>query len=150
MKFLIATLLIAFAILTAGCERYIEVYSVRFLSKTGETLGTGTIGLKSPLPAAGKIRAKYQLQLAPVPRTEKAVDWFYLLFEGKERGEMEWEVRPDSPDQSPLVLEFMPGLSDANIVGIASKLQDGKSSGEWWYSVMAGGDTGGILEIERK
>jgi hypothetical protein len=134
----------------SGCARNAEVYSMRFASKSGEELASGTLSLRDPLPAEGKTHGKYRLELRQVARTQKEVDWFYRLFELKKKGEVEWTVDPKSTEDAPQRLNFMPGVADANIFASAGPSKDGVSRGTWAYSVLSGGADGGSFELAKK
>jgi len=41
-------------------------------------------------------------------------------------------------------------LADANVSARAPQIKDGKATGEWFYAVLSGGNTGGKFEIERQ
>src|SRR5215207_3514968 len=114
-------LIVLFNIALVGCAKSAEVYSVRFVSKSGDDLASGTITLERVLPTQGKTRGKYRLELRQVARTQKEVDWFFRLFEGRKEGEVEWTVDSSSGTAPPHRLNFMPGVADANVLASAGE-----------------------------
>jgi hypothetical protein len=144
----LSLLLLAIALL--ACQESADAYAVTFLSKSGHVLASGTIKLSSPLPGAGECLAVYRLKMIAPQDTEKEGVWFYRLFHGKEDGQVRWRIRPDQPEDWRYTFDFMPGMADANIVGNAPKLRDGKTTGQWSYAIEAGAYDGGTIELERK
>jgi len=148
MKTLVLCLFLAIA--AAGCSRVSERYSVTFFSASGEILGTGSIDFGAPVPAVGKANGNYVLKLQKVAHPDKHTDWFVRLLEKKERGKVEWTIRPDQPDDWRMAYNFAPGTADANIVARSSALTDGRADGVWSYAIFAGGFEGGRFEIRKK
>src|SRR5690349_13982131 len=78
-------LIVLFTIALVGCAKSAEVYLVRFLSKSGDELASGTIAFEKALPTHGTMRGKYRLEMRQVARTQKEVDWFFRLFESRKQ-----------------------------------------------------------------
>ena len=143
-------LAIVLGLFVAGCEKSGANYSLRFLSRSGAELATGTLVLQGPLPTSGTTRIRYRLQLRQGDRSDKATDWFYRLFEGKANGEALWSIDPSKPGEPLYEFNFMPGIADANITATAQPSGNDKAQGTWTYEVMAGGWDGGAFEIQRQ
>jgi hypothetical protein len=132
-----------------GPKPVCEVYSLRFANEAGEELARGTVTLAETVPATGKIRGCYRVQLRPVAHHDQAADWLARLLGSKEAGELEWTVDPTS-EGSPHRLNFMPGLADANILVWAQEFKAGSARGSWVYSTLAGGREGGAAELSKR
>ena len=150
MKILGTTLSFVVLMGLSACQRYAEIYSVTFRSKSGAVLASGTIKLKTPLPAEGRIKGAYRLKTASQRPEGKEAEWFYRLLRDKEKGEMEWRMQPGQPEDWQYAFDFMPGMADANLVGNSPKLKDGKTIGWWLYSTFSGGGRGGTIELQRE
>jgi hypothetical protein len=133
--------------LAAGCTQNEDVYSVSFRSRGGQELAAGHIMLASPLPVAGTIRGRYDLQLRHVSSTSRDVTVFNQLFTGRESGRLEWTVSPPRMGVSPSYVDFMPGFVDANIVANASPTVKGYWRGRWSFSLTTGSGEGGGFDI---
>ncbi len=150
MKIPFCFVVFVIAVAVTACAGKTEIYLITFFSRSGEVVGTGFIEFKAPVPVVGKARGHYVLSLKKIVHGDKHTDWFYRLLEKKDRGDVEWDIRPDQPDDFRIVFDFSPGTADANVQARTSALKDGSASGVWLYSVFAGGFNGGRFEIQRK
>lgn len=127
-----------------------EIYLVSFGSAQGKTIATGYVALPRALPKDGTVRARFRLHDRSLDANGEASGHFQQLFRGRREGECEWTIHANATDPAAQVLDFMPGLADANISARVPHLKDGKTKGEWFYATFSGGNVGGTFEIQKE
>ncbi len=141
---------------SAGCQEVLnpaEIFTVTFKDKLGQELATGAVTLARPLSVEGEIAGHFVLQMKhPVTVTPENT-WFYKLFGDRTDGRLDGSVSPPSatdPAWPPYHINFMPGVSDANVSVSAKPTSAKQIDGTWSYDLFAGGFTGGSFVATRK
>ena len=142
-------ILVVTVVTLCGCQKSAETYSISFRSKSGIILATGTVRLKAPLPASGRIDASYQIKLIASASTEQEAENLNRALRDRTEGTVVWNIQPDQPKWH-YTFSFTPGHPELDIVASTPQLTQNLVKGEWRYALGTGSRLGGVFELEKK